>query len=115
MGEAASDPDDGFTAGPDAAGARGLGSTVSRSDAARANHQEDRANLAAGSPLFFRQAVSLSSERLCPQNEKRREHHMRLLFSLASDRFGSRHLMLGAETLLAMTVCLLVLRAVTQL
>ena len=40
---------------------------------------------------------------------------MRLFFSLASDRLGLRHLMLGAETLLALTVCLLVVRAVTQL
>ena len=39
---------------------------------------------------------------------------MRLFWSLASDRLGSRHLMLGAETLLALTVCLLVVRAVTQ-
>ncbi len=39
---------------------------------------------------------------------------MRLFLSLASDRLGSRHLMLGAETLLALTVCLLVVRAVTQ-
>jgi hypothetical protein len=40
---------------------------------------------------------------------------MRLFLSLASARLGSRHLMLGAETLLALTVCLLVVRAVTQL
>jgi hypothetical protein len=41
---------------------------------------------------------------------------MRLFLSLASDRFGFRHhLMLGAETLFALTVCLLVVRAVTQL
>jgi hypothetical protein len=40
---------------------------------------------------------------------------MRLFFSLASDRLGSRHLMLGVETLLALTLCFLVLRTVTQL
>ncbi len=40
---------------------------------------------------------------------------MRLLFSLASNRIGSRHLMLGMETLLALTLCFLVLRTVTQL
>jgi len=40
---------------------------------------------------------------------------MRLFFSLASDRLGLRHLMLGAETLFALTVCLCVVRAVTQL
>jgi hypothetical protein len=40
---------------------------------------------------------------------------MRLFFSLASDRLGSRLLVLGAETLLALTVCLLAVRAVTQL
>jgi hypothetical protein len=53
MGEPASDPDDESTAGPDAAGARGLGSKVFRSDAARAITRQIGANLAAGSPLFF--------------------------------------------------------------
>src|SRR3954462_15454110 len=41
MSEPASDPDDATTAGPDAAGARGSGKTVIRSDAARASHQAD--------------------------------------------------------------------------
>ena len=40
---------------------------------------------------------------------------MRLFLSLASDRLGSRHLMLGVETLLALTLCLLVAQTVTQL
>jgi hypothetical protein len=40
---------------------------------------------------------------------------MRLFWSLASDRLGSRHLMFGVETLLALTLCLLVLQTVTQL
>jgi hypothetical protein len=40
---------------------------------------------------------------------------MRLFLSLASNRLGSRHLMLGTETLLALTLCLLVVRAVLQL
>src|SRR6478736_6529245 len=101
MGEAASDPDDGFTAGPDAAGARGLGSTVIRSDAARASHRK--------TGRTWRRVRPFSSVKqcLCPQNEKRREHHMRL-FTLASDRLGFRHLMLGAETLFALTVCMFV-------
>lgn len=40
---------------------------------------------------------------------------MRLIVLLTGDRLGSRHLMLGVETLLALTLCLLVLRAVVQL
>ena len=39
---------------------------------------------------------------------------MRIFWSLTRDRFGSHHLALGAETLLALTLCLLVVRAVTQ-
>jgi hypothetical protein len=52
---------------------------------------------------------------LFPQKAKRREHNMRLITFLASDRLVSRQLMLGVETLLALTLCLLVVRAVTQL
>jgi hypothetical protein len=40
---------------------------------------------------------------------------MRLISFLASDRLVSRHLTLGIETLLALTLCLLVVRAVIQL
>ena len=110
MGEAASDPDDGFTAGPDAAGARGLGNTGDPLRCGESDHQAIRANLAAGSPDFLP-----SSGVSVLRRKKRREHNMRLFLSLASARLGSRHLMLGAETLLALTVCLFVVRAVTQL
>src|SRR6266566_5531244 len=110
MGEPASDPDDAFTAGPDAAGARGLGNTGVSLRCGESDHRANRANLAAGSPDF----LPVKSH-FCPQQEKRREHNMRLFLSLASARLGSRHLMLGAETLLALTVCLLVVRAVAQL
>ena len=82
---------------------------VFRSDAARAiTRQIGRT---------WRRVRPFSSTKplLCPQNEKRMEHNMRLFFSLASDRLGLRHLMLGAETLFALTVCLFVVRAVTQL
>jgi hypothetical protein len=37
------------------------------------------------------------------------------LFSLSADRLGSRHLMLGIETLLALTLCLVLARTVTLL
>jgi hypothetical protein len=40
---------------------------------------------------------------------------MRLFFSLASNLLGSRHVMLGVETLLALTLCLLVVSTVAQL
>jgi hypothetical protein len=40
---------------------------------------------------------------------------MRLFLLLTTTRLGSRHLVLGVETLLAMALCLLVVRAVTQL
>ncbi len=39
---------------------------------------------------------------------------MRFFWISTGDRLGSRHLTLGVETLLALTLCLLVLRAVTQ-
>lgn len=39
---------------------------------------------------------------------------MRLVWFLTGDRLGSRHLMPGIETLLALTLCLLVVRAVIQ-
>lgn len=39
---------------------------------------------------------------------------MRLLCLLTGDRLGSRRLMLGVETLLALTACLLLVRAVTH-
>jgi hypothetical protein len=45
---------------------------------------------------------------------KRREN-MRLIWLLTGDRLASRHLMLGVETLLALTLCLVVLRTVTHL
>lgn len=40
---------------------------------------------------------------------------MRLIVLLTGDRLGSRHLVLGVETLLAMTFCLLMLRAAVLL
>jgi len=40
---------------------------------------------------------------------------MRLFLLFTTNRLGSRHLVLGVETLLAMTLCLLVVRAITQL
>jgi len=40
---------------------------------------------------------------------------MRLYSLLTTNRLGSRHFALGVETLLAYTLCMLVLRAVTQL
>jgi hypothetical protein len=110
MGEAASDPDDETTAGPDAAGARGLGSTGGSLRCGESDHQAIRANLAAGSPDFLP-----SSGVSVLRRKKRREHNMRLFLSLASARLGSRHLMFGVETLLALTLCLLVLSTVTQL
>ena len=39
---------------------------------------------------------------------------MRVLSLLIGNRLGSRQLMLGVETLLALTFCLLVARAVAQ-
>lgn len=40
---------------------------------------------------------------------------MRLILFLTGERLGSRHLMLGVETALAMTLCLLIIRTVAQL
>ena len=40
---------------------------------------------------------------------------MRILCFLTGDRVGARHVALGVETFLALTLCLLVVRAVTQL
>jgi hypothetical protein len=82
---------------------------VIRSDAARAITREIGRTWRRVRPIFFRQVTFLSSER------KRREHNMRLFLSLASVRLGSRHLMLGTETLLALTLCLSVVRLVMQL
>lgn len=43
------------------------------------------------------------------------ENTMRIFLSLTRDRLGGAHLALGAETLLALTLCLLIVRAVTQI
>jgi hypothetical protein len=40
---------------------------------------------------------------------------MRIILFLTGDRLGSRYLMLGVETLLAMTLCLLLIRTAAQL
>jgi hypothetical protein len=45
---------------------------------------------------------------------KRRENNMRVFALLTGNRLGSRHLVFGVETLLALTLCLLVARAVAQ-
>jgi hypothetical protein len=44
-----------------------------------------------------------------------REKPMRLLYLFAGYRLGSRHLMVGIETLLVLTLCLLLARAVISL
>jgi hypothetical protein len=82
---------------------------VFRSDAARAITRK------IGRTWRRVRPFSSVKQRLSPHKEKRREHNMRLFWSLASDRLGSRHLMFGVETLLALTLCLLVLQTVTQL
>jgi hypothetical protein len=40
---------------------------------------------------------------------------MRLILFLTGERLGSRHLMLGVETALAMTLCLLLIRTAALL
>ena len=50
----------------------------------------------------------------CPGRPSRKEQ-MRLYSLLTTNRLGSRHFALGVETLLAYTLCMLVLRAVAQL
>jgi hypothetical protein len=40
---------------------------------------------------------------------------MRIILFLTGDRLGSRYLMLGVETMLAMTLCLLLIRTAAQL
>src|SRR3954467_3125419 len=83
MGEAASDPDDGTTAGPDAAGARGLGNTGDPLRCGESDHQAIRANLAAGSPDFLP-----SSHVSVLRKKTKGTQHAALLVS----RFGSARL-----------------------
>jgi hypothetical protein len=46
--------------------------------------------------------------------QRTEENSMRLTGFFTAARLGSRHVALGVETALAMTLCLLVLRALTQ-
>jgi len=48
------------------------------------------------------------------QTAERGENDMRLFWFLTGDRLGSRQLMFGIETVLALTLFLLVVRAVTS-